>query len=146
MSLPFNRHWCVCLTSSRKMRFPLFRTTALPSRRPTTIPIRVFPRRDWQETTLKNRVVIRLPSRLTRSKSSFFFKNSGTPRGETSLIGYGKAMSAFSATAGKYFSPVFGAHPLSKSVVAFSFQIRRLSIRHGHGKDPLSNTVVMKRL
>ena len=42
MSWPFKRHRYVCLTNSRKMRFPLFRTTALPSRRPTTIPTRVF--------------------------------------------------------------------------------------------------------
>ena len=60
-----------------KCVFPLFRTTALPSRRPTTIPTRVFPRQDRQETTLKNCVVMRWPSRFTRSKSSFFFKNNG---------------------------------------------------------------------
>ena len=50
---PSKRHWYVCLTNSRKMRFPLFRTTALPSRRPTTIPTRVFPRQDRQETHVK---------------------------------------------------------------------------------------------
>ena len=141
MSLPFKRRWYACLTNSRKMRFPLFRTTALPSRRPTTMPTRVFPRRDGQETTLKNRVVMRLPSRFTRSKSSFFFKNNGVHREGTSLIGYCKAMAAFSATAGKHFSPVFGAHSLSKPMVTFSFKIRRLSICHGHGKEPLFDTV-----
>jgi len=62
----------------------------------------------------------------------------------TSLIGYGKAMSTFSPTAGKYFSPVFGAHSLAKPMVTFSFEIRRLSICHGHGKDPLSETVLKK--
>ena len=144
MSWPFKRHWYVCLTNSRKMRFPLFRTTALPKRRPTTMPTRVSSRGDRHETTLKNRVVMRWPSRLTRSKSSFFFKNNGGHREETSLIGYGKALAAFSATAGKHFSPVLGAHSLSKPMVTFSFQIRRLSIRHGHGRKPLFDTGLKK--
>ena len=139
MSFPFTRHWYVCLTNSRKMRFPLFRTTALPSRRPTTIPTRGFPRPERQETTLKNRVVVRFPSRLTRSKSSVFFKNTGGHREETSLIGYGQAVAAFSATAGKYSSPAFRTHALAKPVVSFSLEIRRLSIRHGHGRKPLSS-------
>ena len=85
-------------------------------------------------TTLKNCVVMRWPSRFTRSKSSFFFKNNGGHREGTSLIGYGQALAAFSATAGKHSSPVLGAHSLSKPMVTFSFKIRRLSICHGHGK------------
>lgn len=120
------------------MRFPLFRTTALPSRRPTTIPTRGFPGSERRKITLKNRVVMRFPSRLTRSKSSVFFKNTGGHREETSLIGYGQAVAAFSATAGEYSSPAFGAHSLAKPVVSFSLEIRRLSIRHGHDKKPLS--------
>ena len=146
MSFPFTRHWYVCLTNSRKMRFPLFRTTALPSRRPTTIPIRAFPKPDRQETTLKNRVVMRFPSRLTRSKSSVFFKNTGGHREEASLIGYGQAVAAFTATAGKYFSAALRAHSLAKPVVSFSLEIRRLSIRHGHGQNPLSETRIIKGL
>lgn len=76
------------LTNSRKIRFPRFLTTALPNRRPTTIPIRVFPSEDMHETRLKNLVAMRLPSRLTRLKSSDFFRKSGGEGRGTSLIGY----------------------------------------------------------
>ena len=48
-------------------------------------------------------------------------------------------MAAFSATAGKYSSPAFRTHALAKPVVSFSLEIRRLSIRHGHDRKPLSS-------
>ena len=56
MSRPFTNCVRVCLTNSLKIRFARFLMTALPRRRPTTIPTRDRGSADWCETRLNSGV------------------------------------------------------------------------------------------
>ena len=58
-----------CRANSLKIRFARLRSTALPSRRPTTIPICVWVEGSGYETRLKSGVSNRRPVRFTRSMS-----------------------------------------------------------------------------
>ena len=137
MSCPLTNKLYVFLTKSRKMRFPRFLSTALPNRRPTTMPIRVSSAGDEQNITLNKGVWHLLPSRFTRSKSSFFLRNSSDERVCASLIRDCETVAAFPASTSQNPPAIFGAHPFPETVIALPLKIRRLSECHRHNRNPL---------
>ena len=118
------------------MRFPRFLATALPNRRPTTMPIRVSSVGDKQNMTLNKEVWHLLPSRFTRSKSSFFLRNSSDERVCASLIRDCEAAAAFPASTSQNLSAIFSAHPFPETMVALPLKIRWLSECHRHNRNP----------
>ena len=137
MSYPLTNRLWVFRTNSRNMRLLRFRATALPNRRPTTMPTRVSSVGEEQNMTLNKEVWHLLPSRFTRSKSSFFLRNSSDERGGASLIRDCETVAAFPASASQNLTAIFGAHPFPESMVALSLKIRRLSECHRHNRNPL---------
>ncbi len=129
-SLPSTISTRVVRASSRNTRLARFRRTALPKRRPTMIPSRGLASGLSTKMTLKCGVCKRWPRLFTRSKSTPFFKK--RPEGERKalLIRNREPVPPFLSSPGEDPSTIFGAHPLTESMIPFPFQVRRLAKCH----------------